>query len=70
MSTTVTVEEALLLEAQTIGSHKTKKETVDAALRAYIQKRARMRLLELEGQLEWDDTYDYKAGRRGLHESE
>ncbi len=33
------------------------------ALREFIDRRRQKDLLDLFGQLEWDDTFDYKAER-------
>jgi Arc/MetJ family transcription regulator len=68
MPTNLALPDDLIAEAKELGCHKTKREAVTAALEEYVRRRRRMRILELEGQLEWNDAYDYKAARnRDLH---
>jgi Arc/MetJ family transcription regulator len=64
MATNLAVDDALIVEAQQIGGHRTKKEAVTCALKEYIQRRKQLELFELEGQIEYDDDYNYKALRR------
>jgi Arc/MetJ family transcription regulator len=64
VATNLAIDDALIREAQEVGSHKTKKEAVTAALLEYIQKRRRRDILDLFGQIEYYDDYDYKAARR------
>jgi Arc/MetJ family transcription regulator len=64
MATNLALDDALIREAQEVGGHKTKKETVTAALREYIQKRRRKEILDLFGQVEYYDDYDHKTARR------
>ena len=54
----------LVEEAQSIGHHKTETETVEAALRAYIEIRKRNKILDLFGAVEYDPDYDYKVQRQ------
>ena len=53
----------LLNKALEIGGEKTKKATVNRALREFIARREQERLLELFGKFDWDDKYDYKRQR-------
>ena len=46
-----------------IGGEKTKKATVNRALREFIARRGQKRLLDLFGKLDWDGDYDYKRER-------
>jgi Arc/MetJ family transcription regulator len=64
MATNLALDDALIREAQEVGSHKTKKEAVTAALQEYIQRHRRRRIIDLFGQVEYYDDYDYKAARR------
>ncbi len=64
MPTNLAIDDNLLGEAQKLGGHRTKKETVNQALREYIQRRRQARVLELFGKIEYDATYDYKQQRR------
>jgi hypothetical protein len=53
----------LVAEAKKLGHHRTKKEAVRAALDEYIRKRNQMRVIELFGKIDYDETYDYKSQR-------
>jgi len=37
---------------------------VTAALEEYVRRRKQLRIFELEGQIDYDPDYDYKAARR------
>ena len=58
------IDKDLLAEAQELGGHKTKTETVNAALREYIERHRQLKAMELCGQFDWDPDYDYKRERR------
>ncbi len=64
MPTNLAIDDRLLEEARRIGRHRTKKETVTAALGEYIAHRKQLEILSLFGTVEYDPTYDYKRGRR------
>lgn len=64
MATNLALDDALIREAQEVGGHKTKKEAVTAALKEYVQRRRRRGILDLAGQIEYYDDYDYKAARQ------
>jgi Arc/MetJ family transcription regulator len=64
MATNLGLDDKLVDEARKIGKHKTKKQAVTAALEEYIQRRKRLRILELFGKVDYDPRYDYKADRR------
>ncbi|MBN1608913.1 MAG: type II toxin-antitoxin system VapB family antitoxin [Polyangiaceae bacterium] len=64
MPTNLAIDDDLLVEAQKVGGHRTKKDTVNEALREYIQRRRQGKVLELFGQIDYDSTYDYKKQRR------
>jgi Arc/MetJ family transcription regulator len=64
MPTNLAIDDRLLQEAQKIGRHRTKRETVTAALREYIQHRKQQEILELFGKIDYDRDYDYKRERR------
>jgi len=64
MPTNLAIDDRLLIEAQKIGKHRTKKETVTAALNEYIQRRKQQRILSLFGKIDYDESYDYKRERR------
>ena len=63
MATNLAIDPKLLNKALELGGEKTKKATVNKALRELIARREQERLLELFGKLDWDDRYDYKRER-------
>ena len=63
MATNLGIDPQLLDKALEVGGEKTKKATVNRALREFIARREQERLLELFGKLDWDDEYDYKRER-------
>ena len=64
MATNLAIDDQLLEEARKIGGQKTKRATVNEALREYILRRKQQQVLELFGKIEFDSTYDYKKQRR------
>jgi Arc/MetJ family transcription regulator len=60
MPTNLAIDDKLLQEAQEVGGHRTKKDTVNEALREYIQRRRQSRIVELFGAVDFDPKYDYK----------
>ena len=63
MATNLAIDPELLNRALEVGGEKTKKATVNRALREFIARREQERLLELFGKLDWDEDYDYKQER-------
>ena len=63
MATNLAIDPELLNKALEVGGEKTKKATVNRALREFIARREQERLLELFGKLDWDEDYDYKQER-------
>lgn len=47
MPTNLAIDDDLLAKAQQVGKNKTKKDTVNQALREYIQRREQRKVLEL-----------------------
>ena len=64
MPTNLAIDDQLLKEAQRVGGHRTKKDTVNEALREYVQRRQQAKVVELFGKIEFDKSYDYKKQRR------
>jgi Arc/MetJ family transcription regulator len=64
MPTNLAIDDRLIAEAQKLGRHRTKKETVTAALDEYVQRRKQQRILSLFGAIEYNANYDYKRERR------
>ena len=63
MATNLAIDAKLLEDALKAGNLKTKKDTVNAALREFIQRRKQPEILKLFGSVEFDPAYDYKKGR-------
>jgi Bacterial antitoxin of type II TA system, VapB len=64
MPTNLAIDDKLIEEAQKLGHHKTKKDTVNAALDEYIRRRKQAEIIDLFGTVDFDPSYDYKAERR------
>lgn len=64
MATNLALDDDLIREAQEIGGHKTKREAVTVALEEYVRRRKQLRILELEGTVDYDEDYDYKEVRK------
>jgi len=64
MPTNLAIDDQLLNEALKIGKKPSKRETVNEALREYIQRRKRLRALEAFGTIAMDPVYHYKRMRR------
>jgi hypothetical protein len=63
MATNLAINDDLLNEAKQLGHHKTKKETVNAALLEYIQRRQQEEILAMFCKVQYDFRYDYKQVR-------
>ncbi|HEY1797634.1 MAG TPA: type II toxin-antitoxin system VapB family antitoxin [Stellaceae bacterium] len=63
MSTNLSLDPDLLDRALEVSGERTKKAAVTKALKEFIARREQKGLLDLMGQLEWDDGFDYKAAR-------
>jgi hypothetical protein len=63
MATNQSLDPDLIKRALEVSGERTKKAAVTRALEEFIARRRQMRLLELMGKLEWDNTYPYKTER-------
>jgi Arc/MetJ family transcription regulator len=63
MATNLSIDPDLLDRALEVSGERTKKAAVTRALQEFIARRQQKRLLELVGNLEWDEGFDYKAER-------
>jgi Arc/MetJ family transcription regulator len=63
MATNLAIDDKLLEEALRMGKHKSKKDTVNEALKEYIMRRKRRDILSLFGKVEMDPSYDYRKER-------
>lgn len=64
MPTNLAIDDRLIEKAQKLGRHRTKKETVTAALDEYIRRRQQKEIVSLFGTIDYDENYDYKRERR------
>ena len=63
MPTNLAIDDRLLAQALRVGGHRTKRATVNEALREYVQRRRRLRALKAFGTIEFAPGYDYKRAR-------
>ena len=63
MATNLAIDDALLSKALKIGGKKTKKDTVNEALREFIVRREQQEILGLFGTVEYFDEYEPKKAR-------
>jgi Arc/MetJ family transcription regulator len=63
MPTNLAIDDRLLEEALRLGKHRTKRATVNEALKEYVERRRQLAVLELFGQIDYDPAYDYKQQR-------
>jgi Arc/MetJ family transcription regulator len=64
MATNLAIDTELLDTALKAGGLKTKKDTVNLALKEFIKKRKTADILNMFGTIKYDDGYDYKEARR------
>ncbi len=64
MATNLSIDPQLLEEALRIGGFSTKKDTVNQALKEFVQRRKQQEIIELFGNFPCDEDYDYKKRRR------
>lgn len=64
MATNLAIDMELLDKAQKVGKIKTKKETVNLALKEFVNRRKQLEIIDLFGKMEPDDDYDYKKARQ------
>jgi len=64
MPTNLAIDDTLINTALRIGKFKSKKETVNSALREFIVRRKQKDIISLFGKIDYDDNYDYKKERK------
>jgi len=65
MRTNIEIDDELMAEAQALSGAKTKRETVQEALRLLVQIRRQAEILRLEGRFQWTgDLDDMRTDRR------
>jgi Arc/MetJ family transcription regulator len=63
MATNLALDDTLIVEAQKIGHHRTKKAAVTQALVEYIQRHRQSEISELFGKIDFAPGYDPKSLR-------
>ena len=63
MPTNVKLDEKMVEAAVKLGNFKTKQEALNVALTEFVQRRNRLRILELAGKIEFRADWDYKKMR-------
>jgi hypothetical protein len=63
MATNLAIDDTLLNEALEISGLKTKKDTVNLALREFVDRHKQLEILSIFGKMDPDPDYDYKKGR-------
>ncbi|BAZ08121.1 alanyl-tRNA synthetase [Calothrix sp. NIES-3974] len=64
VATLLNINEALLQEALALDDQVSIDSLVETALREYIQRRKRLKVLELFNTIDYDEGYDYKHQRQ------
>ncbi len=64
MATNLALDDNLLKLALKVGGFKTKKDTVNAALKEFVERHKQHEIIELFGSFPSDSDYDYKEGRK------
>jgi hypothetical protein len=63
MATNLAIDDTLLNEALEISGLKTKKDTVNLALKEFVDRHKQLEILSIFGKMDPDPDYDYKKGR-------
>jgi hypothetical protein len=63
MATNLALDDSLIIQAQKVGHHKTKKEAVTIALKEYIAHKKQQKIIDLFGRIDFNENYDYKKAR-------
>ena len=64
MPTNLAIDPGLLEKALEVSGLKTKKDTVNLALKEFINRHKQLEIIDLFGKMDPDPDYDYKKGRR------
>ena len=64
MATNLALDTRLLERAMKIGKIRTKRETVNLALKEFIERREQKKILALEGKIDFREDWDYKKDRK------
>ncbi|TKJ46440.1 DUF2191 domain-containing protein [Candidatus Aerophobetes bacterium Ae_b3a] len=63
MATNLALDDKLIMQAQKVGYHRTKKEAVTAALKEYVAHKKQLMIRKSFGTIDFDNNYDYKKAR-------
>lgn len=63
--TSIVLDNKLIAEARKYSNVKTKKGTIELALKEFIRLNGRKKLTNLKGKLQFKEDYDYKKMRTG-----
>ena len=63
MPTSLSIDQELLRKALEISGLRTKKDTVNLALKELINRHKQLEMISLFGKMDPDPDYDYKKGR-------
>jgi Arc/MetJ family transcription regulator len=65
MRTNIEIDDSVLREAQRLVGMRTKRETVDFALRELVARHRRLGILDLRGRVRWEgDLGESRSGRQ------
>ena len=63
MATNLALNDNLLNQAMKIGNVRTKRETVNSALKEFIERRRQKKIIDIQGKIEFRKDWDYKKDR-------
>ena len=63
MPTKVAIDDRLTCEAQKLGNHRTKNDTMTSALNEYIRRRQQANVMSWFGTIDYGPSYDYRRER-------
>jgi Bacterial antitoxin of type II TA system, VapB len=64
MPRSLNLNEILIQEAMAIDNSADLETIIETALREYVQRHQKLKIVELFGMIDYDDSYDYKAQRQ------
>ena len=64
MATNLKLDDKLIEATVKLGHFKSKRQAVNTALAEFVQRRQRLRILELAGKIQFAPDWDYKKMRR------
>lgn len=64
MATNLQIDDNLMQEALKLGGHRTKRAVVEAALEEYVMRRKQLKVVELFGTIDYEESFDYKTQRK------